>query len=86
MERGVLNIGGLTRAVSAALLTIVAQFSLTLIVARYDFLSPFNGVWMLGVPVAIGLLAFRTWPAKLWSLPPLLLVGVIAIMATAFVR
>ena len=73
---------GLARVGSAVLITAVAQFSLALVVARYDFLSPFNGLWMLGVPIAIGLLAFRTWPGRLWSLPPLLIVGVLAIMAT----
>ena len=81
MERGALNKAGLTRAVSAALLTIFAQFSLTLVVARYNWLSPFNGLWMLGVPVAIGLSAFRTWPGKIWSLAPLFLVGILAMMA-----
>ena len=60
---------GLARVAAAVSITVVAQASLALVVARYDFLSPFNGLWMLGVPIAIGLLAFRTWPARLWSRP-----------------
>jgi hypothetical protein len=86
MARDAVDRAGLTRAVCATLLTIIAQVLLTLVVARYDWLSPFNGLWMLGVPVGIGLLVFRTWPAKLWSMLPLLAVGVAAIAATGLIE
>lgn len=76
----------MTRAISAALLTIVTQMLLTLALARYDWLSPFIGLWVLGVPVAVGFLVFRTWGARLWSLPALVVVGVLAIMVVGLLR
>lgn len=71
-----------TAAASAGVVTAIAEFSISLLVARFGGPSIWNGLWMFGVPALIGLLAFRTWPGKLRSILPLTIAGIIGVMAS----
>jgi hypothetical protein len=74
-ELGAERKSGLTRTLAATLATIGVIGAFTLAIVFYDVRNVANVYVVLGTPILIGLLAFRSWTARMLSIIPLILLG-----------
>jgi len=79
-ELGTEHKSGLTRTLAATLATIGVIGAITLAIVFYDLRDVAIAYVLLGIPILIGLLAFHSWTARMLSIIPLILLGLVTMM------